>query len=188
MLRLRTSTSLSVVALAIGIAGTGWLSTLTSGWPEQPQTAHRMAAELRSMARAQTHQPTQQRGPASVVMHRRHTPNPSTAGELASVQVDAIKSPIELIPLTTPSDNSQPWYQLQGHLDGRVVLHLTIDGDGRVITAVMRQSSGDRILDDHALRSVHHWRFAVPSDHPDGLSGDLSMRFASGRADVASAT
>ncbi|MGB3382650.1 MAG: energy transducer TonB, partial [Rhodanobacter sp.] len=37
MLRLRTTTGLSVLALAIGIAGTGWLSTLTASWPDAPR-------------------------------------------------------------------------------------------------------------------------------------------------------
>jgi protein TonB len=30
------------------------------------------------------------------------------------------------------------------------------------------------------------WRFAVPPDHPDGLSGDLPMRFSSHDDPVAS--
>lgn len=184
MLRLRTSSGLSLLALAIGIAGTGWLSTLTSRGHGQP--AQGVAAEHRSPPHS-LKQPAHRQAPVSVVMHHRHAPNSSPGGELASSQAATVKSPTELIPLTTPSDTSQPWYQLQGHLDGRVVLHLTIDGSGRVITAAMRESSGDPILDDHALRSVRHWRFAVPPKQPNSLSGDLTMRFASRRRDVASA-
>ena len=37
MLRLRTTTALSVLALAVGIAGTGWLSALTAHWPDAPR-------------------------------------------------------------------------------------------------------------------------------------------------------
>lgn len=185
MLRLRTSTGLSLLALAIGIAGTSWLSTLTSRWHGQPVRS--VAAEHRSMPRSHERQPIHRLGPVSVVMRRYHTLRPSPVDELGNVQAANVKAPIELVPLATPSDNSQPWYQLQGHLDGQVVLHLTIDGNGRVITAAMRESSGDPILDDHALRSVHHWRFAVPPDHPEGLSGDLPMRFASRSHEVASA-
>jgi protein TonB len=29
------------------------------------------------------------------------------------------------------------------------------------------------------LRSVQGWRFAVPPGYPDGLSGELPMRFSS---------
>ncbi len=185
MLRLRTSTGLSLLALAIGIAGTGWLSTLTSRW--HGQSAQSVAAGHRSLVRTPARQPSHRHAPPGVVTYRRYTPPASPLSELASVQAASVKSPVELIPLTTPSDNSQPWYKLQGHLDGRVVLHLTIDGSGRVITADMRESSGDPILDDHALRSVRQWRFAVPPNHPDTLSGDLPMRFASRHHDVASA-
>lgn len=186
MLRLRTSTGLSALALAIGIAGTGWLSTLTSGW--QGPLASGARTQHRSVARARIHQPSQRHVPASVVMRARTSAKPALVSDLDGEQVVTDKSTVELIPLTTPTDNSQPWYQLQGHLDGRVVLHLTIDGNGRVIAAGVRTSSGDPILDNHALRSVHQWRFTVPADQPNGLSGDLSMRFASGRRDVASAT
>jgi protein TonB len=186
MLRLRTSTSLSALALAIGIAGTGWLSTLTSVWQGSP--AQGVHAQHRLLTRAHLPQSAHRYAPVSVVMHQRRAAPSPLVSDLNSARAATTKSPVELVPLTTPSDNSQPWYQLQGHLDGRVVLHLTIDGNGRVVAAGVRTSSGDPILDTHALRSVHQWRFAVPTDQPDGLSGDLSMRFASGRRDVASAT
>ncbi|MGB5940500.1 MAG: energy transducer TonB, partial [Rhodanobacter sp.] len=77
------------------------------------------------------------------------------------------------------ADTSQSWEELRGHLDGRVLLHVDIDGSGRVRAASLSESSGDPVLDAHALRSVRGWRFAVPSDHPDGLSGELPMRFTS---------
>jgi protein TonB len=54
-----------------------------------------------------------------------------------------------------------------------------VDGSGRVSAASLSESSGDPVLDAHALRSVRGWRFAVPPDHPDGLSGELPMRFSS---------
>ncbi len=185
MLRLRTSTGLSLLALAIGIAGTGWLSTLTSRWSALPQTASAASTEHRVPVRVRPRRPNQQHGSVSVVMPSRQAAVSSPISDLFGGA--SVKSSPELIPLMTPSDHSQPWYKLQGHLDGRVVLHLTIDGTGRVITAEMRESSGDPILDSHALRSVRLWRFAVPPDRPDGLSGDLPMRFASRRHEVASA-
>jgi protein TonB len=76
--------------------------------------------------------------------------------------------------------------RLRGHLDGRVIMHISIDGTGRVTAASVAESSGDAVLDAHAVRSVRGWRFAVPPDHPDGLSGDLPMRFSSHDDPVAS--
>jgi protein TonB len=67
---------------------------------------------------------------------------------------------------------------LRGHLDGRLVLRVGVDGSGRVLVASVAESSGDPILDEHALRSVRGWRFAVSGDHPDGISGELPMRFS----------
>lgn len=176
MPRLRTTTTLSVLALAIGIVGTGWLSTLTSVW--HVQHADLATVSRQPSSRIQTRHPARHHAQVSVVMPHRYTLSELPQVEAGDVQAAIVEPPVELIPLTTPSDNSQPWYQLQGHLDGHVVVRLSVDGSGRVITAAMRQSSGDPILDDHALRSVHLWRFAVPSDHPDGVSGELPMQFA----------
>lgn len=81
-----------------------------------------------------------------------------------------------------PGDTSQSWDRLRGHLDGRVVLHLDIDGRGRVEAARLVDTSGDPVLDEHALRSVRRWSFAVPADHPDGISGELPMVFSSAAA------
>lgn len=85
----------------------------------------------------------------------------------------------ELVPLSTSADNSLPWYKLRGHLDGRVRVHLSVDGNGHIRAAHLASSSGDTVLDAHALRSVQGWSFAVPADHLDGFSGDLPMRFSS---------
>ena len=57
---------------------------------------------------------------------------------------------------------------------------VSIDGSGRVTAASLAESSGDSVLDAHALASVRGWRFAVPADRPDGFSGELPMRFTSG--------
>lgn len=84
-----------------------------------------------------------------------------------------------LVPLAMPGDTTQRWDQLRDHIDGRVVVHIDIDGSGRVEAARVVESSGDPVLDEHALRSVRGWRFAVPPDHPGGISGDLPMRFSS---------
>ena len=93
---------------------------------------------------------------------------------------------VELRPLTTPVDTSMSWDELRGHLDGRVVVHVAIDSSGRVNATSLVESSGDPVLDEHALRSVRGWHFAVPGDRPDGLSGDLPMHFSSRGERIAS--
>lgn len=96
----------------------------------------------------------------------------------AAIAVAPAPTPV-LMPVSTPTDASQPWYQLRGHLDGRVLVRLHIDGRGHVTEARLAASSGDAVLDQHALRSVRGWRFAVPANRPEGISGELPMRFAS---------
>jgi len=66
---------------------------------------------------------------------------------------------------------------MEDHAVGDVVLHLTVDGQGEVTHAAIAQSSGDSVLDSNALAIAQRWRFAVPADHPQGISGDLPMRF-----------
>lgn len=169
MPRLRITTGLSLLGLAIGVAGTAWLSTRSEGWAGPgpllaTATPHR---SIRAHALPLQHD---WHGPVSVVQHRR----------ARSVSTAIAKPPDpELVPLNTTADNSQPWYTLRGHLDGRVVVHLSIDGRGRVRAAHLQTSSGDPVLDAQALLNVQSWTFAVPPDHPDGFSGDLPMRFSS---------
>ena len=173
MSRLRTTTGLSLLALAVGFAGTGWLSALTTDWNGPPARFAR-AAHAFSAPRALP-SPPRSSAPARVVQRRR----PLQPIDSSEAQASAPAPPPELVPLATPADTSQPWYRLRGHLDGRVLLHVEIDGGGRVSAASVFESSGDAVLDEHALRSVHGWRFEVPADHPDGMAGELPMRFSS---------
>lgn len=168
MPRLRLTTSLSLLALLIGVIGTAWLSALTDRWP----------GPAPGMARAMTHWP-----PAAALRHAaRHrfervvrAPGPN---ELAA-EAGPVAAPRTLTPLDTPAGPT-PYVALRGHLDGRVVLHVDVDGAGRVADAAVERSSGDPILDAHALATVRRWRFAVPAGHPEGVSGQLPMRFDSG--------
>lgn len=172
MLRLRTTTGLSVLALVLGVVATGWLSALTTDWPGPPQ---RYVASSASPAPRALPSPRRGHRPARVVQTRRVAPVVETG--IAQAAVPA--APPELVPLSTPSDTSQPWHQLRGHLDGRVLVHVDIDGSGQVRSASLGESSGDPVLDEHALRSVRRWRFAVPADHAGGFAGELPMRFSS---------
>ena len=172
MLRLRTTTGLSVLALAIGIAGTGWLSTLTAGW-------HGPTSGVATAKPSRHSPPARTRWHGSVSVAQVHRALPHRAD--GTVQAAALAYPPkpELVPLAMPSDTSQSWDTLRGHLDGQVLLHVDVDRSGRVSAARLAVSSGDPVLDEHALRSARGWRFAVPADYPDGFSGELPMRFAS---------
>lgn len=173
MLRLRTTSGLSLLALIIGTLGTGWLSGQTAGWAGPPT---RMSAAVPRYHRA-IRQPSRRRHVPPVVVVRTLAPDMDTV-QAAPAGTRQTPPPL-LVPLSTPADPA-PYVALRGHLDGRVVLHLAIDGGGRVRNAVVSHSSGDPVLDAHALATVDRWRFAVPADHPDGFSGDLPMRFDSG--------
>jgi len=186
MLRLRTTTSLSLLALAAGIAGTHWLSGLGTGWAGPSErvagylpAAHR--AGMRAAPRVAQHRAARQPRNSMVVAHRAVLPP-----VVASAQAEAAAPPPELVPVSMPAAPVS-WSQMEGHLHGRVLLHVSIDGNGRVTDATLAASSGDAVLDARALATVRGWRFAVPADHPDGFSGDLPMRFTSGDRQVAQA-
>jgi protein TonB len=184
MPRLRTSTGLSLLALAIGVAGTSWLSTLTSGWPGPSAHAALASRRVPPPSRVSTHP----RAAAGASARRAWTPYLAVVPPTPPTPAARVSAPaVELVPLTTPADTSLSWEDLHGHLDGRALVHVNIDGDGRVTAASLVQSSGDPTLDGYALRSVQLWRFAVPNGHPDGLSGDLPMRFSSAGGGLARA-
>jgi protein TonB len=183
MPRLRTTSTLSLLALIIGIAGTGWLSTLTSQWRGMPPQ-HAPARSAVAVVRHQHADRISRRLPR----HQDAKPVVVRALAFRTNELPLVAStPPELRPLAMPTLDSRPWQTLRGHLDGRVLMHLQIDGDGRVITASVATSSGDSVLDAHALDSVRHWLFVVPDGHPEGIEGDLPMRFASAGSGLAAA-
>ncbi len=170
MLRLRTTTSLSLLALAVGIAGTQWLSGLNAGWAGPSERVAGFAPAPRSHAEPRRH--------ARVAHRMVQTPRASLPAMAPLAQAAPALHPPELVPVSMPQ-LSTSWSQMEGHLQGRVLLHLVVDGNGRVASATLSESSGDPVLDAHALATVLRWRFAVPDGYPEGFSGDLPMRFSS---------
>jgi periplasmic protein TonB len=162
MPRLRVTAALSLLALFVGIGGTDWLSGFTDDWIGPPP---RPAAQV--VARAHR----------VALRHHSHAA-PRVVGAQPETAARSAPAPsLPLVPLDTPPGPSS-WVQLRGHLDGRVVLDVSTDGSGRVATAQLVQSSGDPVLDAHALATVERWRFAVPAGSA-GVQGELPMRFDS---------
>lgn len=160
MPRLRVTTALSLLALLIGTWGTHWLSGFTDGWVGPPPRPGAVVAV---------------RAPRPALHRRSHAP-PRVLGAEPDAAAQAAPEPaLALVPLETPAGPSS-WAQLQGHLDGHVVLEIATDGEGRVTDAGVARSSGDPVLDAHALATVRRWRFAVPVGSP-GVHGELPMRF-----------
>jgi protein TonB len=182
MLRLRTTVVLSLLALGVGVAGTHWLSQRSADEPlalpaKRPGSSNHVVTARPAHSLA-SFQPT-------VRSHRPRQPPIDSHVVGQSTGIPATLPP-ELVPLDMPANRDVAYDRLRGHLDGRVIMHISIDGTGRVTAASVAESSGDAVLDAHAVRSVRGWRFAVPPDHPDGLSGDLPMRFSSHDDPVAS--
>ena len=169
MFRLRTTTTLSLLAMAIGIGGTAWLSQQTAGWAGLPAHAARWPTYHHAIAqrRHHSHAPW-------LVVHRTR-PEATTAMDVQA----ATPAPVELVPVSMPT-RPVPYAAMRHHLQGQVLLHVQVDGQGRVTGASVADSSGDAVLDAHALATVRDWRFAVPTGHPDGASGELPMHFTAG--------
>jgi periplasmic protein TonB len=171
MWRLRTTVGLSLLALAVGVGGTAWLSTLTDQWAGPPARRASRTDKVR-------------------VALRRHAAPDNKHGPALAAVVPASSIPVSAWPALTPIDMPSPsasFFHRAAPLHGRVVLHLGVDGAGRVTRAVVAQTSGDVALDDRALKTVLGWRFAVPSDRPEGLGGSLVMRFDEGAEQALSA-
>ncbi|WP_172461680.1 energy transducer TonB [Dyella jiangningensis] len=165
---MRTTTSLSVLALLVGIAGTAWLSTFTDEWkgpaPSMASHADKVRTVLRRHARPARMQ---------VAVPLRE---PATATAAGVPRAEAAPALPSLTPIDMPSLPGS-WLGRTASGQGRVVLRLSVDGEGRAQSASVAQSSGDAALDDRAVRMALGWRFAVPADHPGGLTGQLVMRF-----------
>jgi periplasmic protein TonB len=162
MPRLRITATLSVIGLLVGIAGTEGLSGFTDDWTGPPPRAAVHVASPRHRV---------------PIRHRSHAPPHVVGAQPEAVAPPAPTPSPALVPLDTPPGPS-PWAQLRGHLDGRVVLALVTNAGGRVTAAHVARSSGDPVLDAHALATVRRWRFAVPAGRA-GVQGELPMRFDS---------
>jgi protein TonB len=171
MFRLRTTTVLSLLALAVGVAGTAWLSEMTAGWAGPDRVAARPRASTPPAARPRAATPR-----ASTPAHAAHLPPVDVAPSSA---VAAEPDAPMLTPIEMPAAPAS-FFTRRVAREGRVMLHLSVDGQGRVIHAAVDQSSGDPELDQEAVQIVQRWRFAVPADHPEGISGNLPMRFDAG--------
>ncbi|UGB38034.1 energy transducer TonB family protein [Frateuria soli] len=162
MPRLRLTTTLSFIALLVGIVGTQVLSGFTDDWTgPPPRAASQVVPRLHRVPPA----------------HRSHAAPRVVGARREPVAPPAPPAPAQLVPLDTPPGPSS-WAELRGHLDGRVVLAIDTDGSGRVISADVARSSGDPVLDAHAVATVRRWRFAVPAG-ANGAQGELPMRFDS---------
>jgi periplasmic protein TonB len=181
MLRLRTTTTLSLLALGVGITGTQWLSD-QSGGSAEAVAVH--APHHAKVARVAAH-----------VARRLHaTPHPSAFETRTHSAVAAAAVPIashasgddaiSWVPISMPL-SSIPFDRVHHHDVGNLVLHLVVDGQGQVRQVTLAQSSGDDVLDANALVMARQWRFAVPANHPYGFSGDLPLNFASANNQVA---
>ncbi|WP_333679403.1 TonB family protein [Dyella sp.] len=174
MPRLRVTGTLSLLALAIGAAGTQWLSDMTAGRATPPETGPLLTAHP-------SHRRITHPKPVVMVARPRYTP---AQDEVAAAPAVAMSSSVTLVPIATPT-SSVPTSRMENHALGNVVLHVTVDGQGQVTATSIAQTSGDDVLDANAMDIARHWRFAVPPDHPQGLSGDLPMRFTGELAPLA---
>lgn len=168
MPRLRHTVTASLLALLAGIAGTGWLSGQTAGWSGPLATVQPRSAPKSSS------RPSHRAGG---IRTRVLVPRPAVVALAPSAPAAAAQP--QLVPLGTPADPT-PYVALRGHLDGKVTVQLVVDAQGFVRDAAVGDSSGDPVLDAHALATVRRWRFAVPPGHTQGIAGTLSMRFDSG--------
>jgi len=154
--------------MLVGIAGTAWLTTLTDDWKGPASVAVSRVDKVRIVLRRHTRPARVQTAPPL------REPTTTTAAPVPRVEAATA------LPSLTPIDMPSLPGSLFAHAasgQGRVVLRLTVDGEGRAQSASVAQSSGDAALDDRAVRMALGWRFAVPADHPAGLTGQLVMRF-----------
>ncbi|MFC4525546.1 energy transducer TonB [Dyella halodurans] len=173
MLKLRTTASLSLLVLVVGVVGTAWLSSLTDRWPGP--SVRRPSHVARTRALPPRHVRPTHEARRIVAAAKPHKP--------AAKPVHPTPLPA-LTPIDMPAP-SAAWLGTADAASGRVVLHLTVDGSGRVKRASIAESSGRAALDERAVRTVLAWRFAVPAGHPDGLNGSLVMRFDDAAGPVA---
>lgn len=170
MPRLRVTTGWSLLALLVGVLGTLWLSLRSDHWdgPDHPVVRTHTAPPRRSYRQLPAHW----QAPPRVVG--------AAGGAAASTPMAPGATSPSLVPVSMPALDTR-YDAVQGHLEGSLVLSVTVAADGGVLAVAVRRSSGDPVLDDYAQRLARGWRFAVPPGQSGAFSGDLPMRFGVNR-------
>ena len=175
MLALRTSTSLSALALVLGIASTSWLTALT--YERAPMTRRLAEVTLPTAAPALVSKTVSQIAPS-----RTPATNASPRARIAAVPTRTLVShepqPVApaLVPVYMPSPR-YPMSALRARREGQVVLSVTVTPEGEVAGVSVGRSSGDDALDRAAEEAVRGWRFAAANDRPAHYTADLPVNF-----------
>ena len=171
MLALRTSTSLSALALVMGVACTSWLTALT--YERAPMTRRLAEVTLPAAAPALLSKTVSRVAPSPVHVAAVRTA-PSRMERLAPVV--AMPTPEPLVPVYMPSPR-YPMSALRKQREGKVVLSVTVTPEGAVTSVTVGRSSGDADLDRAAEEAVRGWRFAAADNRPPRYTADLPVNF-----------
>lgn len=178
MLTLRSSTSLSALALVMGIAGTSWLTALT--YERAPMTRRLAEVTLPTAAPALVSKTVSRIAPSPAVADAASRPRHAVARvpgpRVAPVRTTApIPATEPLVPVYMPSPR-YPMSALRAGREGKVVLSVTVTPEGDVTSVTVGHSSGDIELDRAAEDAVRGWRFAA-ADRPSRYTADLPVNF-----------
>lgn len=88
-------------------------------------------------------------------------PEPAVAPSVGSMAAEAEQgAAVDELPQKLPTNPSPPYPAEAAGVEGRVVLYVVIDADGRPESVTIHESSGSAALDHAALRTVRDaWRF-----------------------------
>ena len=181
MIALRSTTSLSALALLVGIAGTSWLTALT--YERAPMTRRLAEVTLPTAAPALISKTVSRVAPSPVAAAEpapRARPVTRTAApRVISTRNESVASapaPEALVPVYMPSPR-YPMSALRKQREGKVVLSVTVTPEGDVTSVTVGRSSGDEDLDRAAEDAVRGWRFAAADNRPSRYTADLPVNF-----------
>lgn len=114
------------------------------------------------------------------------TPHITDAGTGTGTNSDtgSTSAPQPVAPLTPPGyllgDRSTPmpdypWSARRRGVEGRVVLRLEVDRDGRPVAVRILTSSGDAALDNAALSALRDWRLSPAREGDQNVAGDVDV-------------
>lgn len=175
MLALRTSTSLSALALVLGVAGTSWLTALT--YERAPMTRRLAEVTLPMAAPAFVSKTVSRFAPSRTAAEDAPArPVARAVTRPARIVAPPPAAPAPLDPVYMPSPR-YPMSALRARREGKVILSVTVTPSGDVTSVTIGRSSGDSDLDAAARDAVRDWRFAASDDRPPRYTADLPVNF-----------
>lgn len=104
-----------------------------------------------------------------------HSAKAQTGGEANQVKTVAARTSVSTAPISTPGNPRPPYPDLarKRGQEGTVQIRCQVNSDGKVVNVSLARSSGHKLLDDAAMKTVAKWKFRPAMSGGTAVAGSV---------------